>query len=95
MTFFKYPSKGFWWRLRARRWWNDRVYRLRCDLRRLLGRCERCSVSPAQLTPSCTAYAWDGKGRDPNAPIMLCADCAEEHIAYWDSVWSDYYGGLI
>ena len=28
---------------------------------------------------------------DPNADVMLCRECAEEHHAHWDSMWADYY----
>jgi len=32
---------------------------------------------------------------DPNAPIMLCRDCAAEHHENWDMVWSDFYASLM
>ncbi len=32
---------------------------------------------------------------DPNAPLMLCRDCAAEHHASWDQVWSEYRSGLL
>lgn len=31
---------------------------------------------------------------DPNAPILLCRECAEEHHANWDNIWADYYAGF-
>lgn len=91
MKLFKYPNKLFFLRIRFRNWWSVRTYRLRRNLRKLLGRCERCSAKPAELTSSGTAYVWNGKGRDPNAPILLCSECAKEHIAYWDEMWREYY----
>jgi hypothetical protein len=35
------------------------------------------------------------KPPDPNAPVPLCRDCAEEHHAYWNEMWSNYYSDLL
>ena len=32
---------------------------------------------------------------DPNAPIPLCRECAEDHHEYWDEMWSNYYSGVM
>lgn len=54
--------------------------------------CQHCGRKWAIPHSSRTAYSWDGEGEDPNAPINLCPYCAMEHHAYWDDMWSDYYG---
>lgn len=57
------------------------------------GPCEcRCLV---EWRPARTAYHWDGKGEDPNHPVLLCDDCWEEYAEYWDGMWADYYAGLL
>jgi len=38
-----------------------------------------------------TAYHWEGKGIDPNGPMICCKDMAEECAQYWDNMWSEYY----
>ena len=38
-----------------------------------------------------TAYHWDGKGIDPNGPMLLCKEMADEAAQYWDEMWSEYY----
>lgn len=55
--------------------------------------CQR--TEGVELEPSRTAYHWDGKGVDPNAPIWLCRECAKEHHEHWDGMWADYYSGLM
>ncbi len=42
-----------------------------------------------------TMYHWDGTGEDPNAPLALCRECAEEHHLNWDYTWAEYYSGLL
>ena len=37
-----------------------------------------------------TQYHWDGKGDDPNHPVLLCEDCAKEYHDYWQEMWDDY-----
>jgi len=51
-----------------------------------------CKVS---WRPAKTAYCWDGTGEDPNHPLLLCDECAAEYDEYWDSMWDDYYSGLV
>ncbi|MCK4499612.1 hypothetical protein KAU11_03895 [Candidatus Babeliales bacterium] len=46
-------------------------------------------VSWGSWQSSRTEYHWDGKGSDPNAPVMLCEECAAEHHAHWDEMWSE------
>lgn len=54
--------------------------------------CEMCGTKEG-VTPqnSRTAYAefW------LNDDNYLCASCAEEYHAEWDSRWKEYYGGLL
>lgn len=68
----------------------------------LFGGCERCGklwgVKPES---SRTAYHVEGiDGRedtpvDPNRNVRLCRTCADDHHQHWDSMWSDYYSGLL
>lgn len=52
--------------------------------------CEHCaSTEGVQLECSRTAYYWDGTGPDPNRHVALCRDCASDHHAYWDDMWSN------
>jgi hypothetical protein len=56
-----------------------------------------------QLRSSCTSYEpprltlWDlllldGEDPpDPNAPLLLCEGCAEDHYAFWNEMWDGYY----
>lgn len=46
-----------------------------------------------KMWPSRTAYYWDGKGDNPNAPVPLCEDCGKEHDEYWAEMWSYANGG--
>ncbi len=50
-----------------------------------------CDAADIALTPSRTAYGWDGYGPDPNRGLWLCRKCAESHHAYWDDMWGDYW----
>jgi len=42
-----------------------------------------------------TAYHWDGKGIDPNGPMLLCKEMAKECQQYWDDMWSEYYSQVL
>jgi len=68
-------------------------------LGRVLGECEVCGTTEGvQLECSRTAYHYEGKldeAEDPNRQVALCRPHAEEHREHWDSMWADYYGGLI
>jgi hypothetical protein len=58
--------------------------------------CAQCGTNKhVRLEPSRTQYHWDGEGEDPNADVPLCPPCAEEHRAYWNERWEEYYGGLL
>lgn len=103
MSAFKYVDDGS-----ARRWfgeWGQGWFELvrvkeRSQAFRDLGgcgdrlSCERCwwGGEGLELEPSRTMYP---DGSNSNAPLLLCRGCAEEHHEYWDSVWKDYYGGLL
>lgn len=70
-------------------------FKTRCLVALQLARdaCVHCgSRDGVQLEDSRTHYIWDGEDEDPNAPISLCRDCANEHHEYWDGQWRDYYG---
>jgi hypothetical protein len=67
-------------------------------LREALGLNKTCSYCkrsasdvPVRLHNSRTAYAWDGIGENPNADVLLCAECADAYNAYWDDMWREYY----
>ena len=67
------------------------------------GACSRCGETKGvKLEDSCTAYApepltlWtavvhEDKPPDPNAPLLLCRECAEQHHHYWEGMWDEYY----
>ncbi len=61
--------------------------------------CMRCAATDGvAVENSRTQYPFDGELNskdDPNASIPLCRDCAKEHHEYWDSMWADYYNGLL
>lgn len=64
----------------------------------LMGRirwCIYCGDRPATLESSRTAYAWNGKGKDPNSSRWLCAPCAKAHHEHWDAMWQEYHSGLL
>lgn len=42
-----------------------------------------------------TQYYWDGKGLDPNGPILICKAGADECIKYWDDMWNEYYSSVM
>lgn len=53
-------------------------------------KCKYCgSEEGVCLESARTAYHWDGKGEDPNAPVPLCRPCAKEHHDHWDDMWSN------
>ena len=35
----------------------------------------------------------DPEDEHRNRPQAYCRDCAEEHHAYWDDMWDEYYSG--
>ena len=47
------------------------------------------------MESSRTMYHWSTQENDPNHPLPLCRECAEEHHEQWDDQWADYYGGLL
>lgn len=67
-----------------------------CPLGPTTEACIRCGTHEGvQMEPSRTAYSWDGRGKDPNENVPFCRDCAEEHHAYWDEMWNDYYSSRL
>jgi hypothetical protein len=67
----------------------------RCDTS---PRCERCGCDMPyehELIPSMTAYHWDGSGPDPNRPLRLCPECADEHVDHMEWLWAEHYRGLL
>jgi len=70
------------------------------------GHCEYCGCPYGVfLEDSRTAYEYPDRTRyqiiadiqlpDPNAPLALCRDCAEEHHEFWDDMWTEYYSGRL
>ncbi len=61
--------------------------------------CLECdSTVGVQMESARTVYHFEGEVGsvdDPNRPIPLCRGCARNHHDYWDSMWADYYGGLL
>lgn len=61
--------------------------------------CQRCgTLWGLKLAGSCTSYHWEGKEEDPdnpNAPVLLCPRCTEDHYDYWDDMWQEYYQGRL
>lgn len=61
--------------------------------------CLRCGGTLGiEMESSRTQYHFEGdwdSEDNPNKDIPLCRPCAKEHHADWDSMWSDYYGGLL
>jgi hypothetical protein len=54
--------------------------------------CECCgSREGVRWEDSRTMYHHEPGEPDPNAPLLLCRDCAEEHHAMWDERWQEYY----
>lgn len=55
--------------------------------------CAHCGATEGvTMESSRTNYSWDGKGKDPNAPIPLCRPCAVEHHQNWDDMWAQVNG---
>lgn len=74
------------WKVRWSRFRHHTLPRLKHDL---FGACLGCGAwRGVELECSRTAYHWDGKGRNPNAPIRLCRTCAADHHSYWDEMWA-------
>ena len=92
------------WQLRSLKW---KVYwRLVGGLTKfshiVFDGCESCgSLWKVKPESSRTWYHVEGiDGRentpvDPNRQVRLCRTCAEEHHQHWDSMWSEYYSGLL
>lgn len=70
------------------------------------GSCECCGATEGvKYEDSRTAYDTTPIDRydlilkmdepDPNAPVELCRDCAEDHKAYWDEMWSYVYSSCM
>ena len=78
------PWRSLWWR------WQVFLLGFKLIFREVFARCQNCGDRGTKLEDSRTAYVWDGKGKDPNAPIRLCATCAIEHHTYWDDIWTQY-----
>jgi len=98
-------NEPFQWRLHKVRWkiyWRA-VVSLWVTLSKVLFEgCEHCgAVRGVELESSRTMYHWENyHGRedtpaDPNRRVRLCRDCAAEHHQHWDSMWDDYYSGLL
>lgn len=51
--------------------------------------CEQCG-EPGHEVRAMTAYDWDGKGEDPNRPLMLCLGCEMDYVEHWQSQWDEY-----
>jgi hypothetical protein len=63
-------------------------------------KCENpeCTRTDARVIPSMTAYAWDGKGENPNHDPVLCGECADDYRRQFNPfrvqptmTWDEYY----
>lgn len=55
--------------------------------------CAHCDTTEGvKMHSSRTNYGWDGKGKDPNAPVPLCDPCAKIHHENWDDLWLEVNG---
>lgn len=56
-------------------------------------KCENpeCARTDARVIPCMTAYAWDGKGENPNRDPVLCGGCADDYRKHWQEMWDEYY----
>lgn len=43
---------------------------------------------------SMTAYYWDGKGKNPNAPVVSCDPCYTDYSDYWKDMWNEYWSSV-
>jgi len=64
------------------------------------GYCEQCkhddgSERWGKRAPVMTAYEWDGKGKDPNLPPILCDEHMEMWCEHWTEMWNEYYSDRI
>lgn len=51
-----------------------------------------------EMESSRTQYHFKGEiggPDDPNRPIPLCRECAEEHHQHWNDMWAEYHNGLL
>ena len=69
---------------------------------RSIPRCEKCTVVFHRTTffglsyeESRTMYHWNGEGKDPNAHLLLCSECAILHHEFWDDMWDQYNAGRL
>lgn len=66
--------------------------------------CHCGSREGVRMEPSYTAYwsppptrfdlALEERPLDPNRDRPYCRPCAEDHKAFWDEQWKEYYGNL-
>ena len=56
------------------------------------GPCEQTNV---RLVCARTMYPATEEDPHPNQSLWLCPRCAEAYHGHWDSMWSEYYGGLL
>ncbi|MGE0493241.1 MAG: hypothetical protein AB7S38_28795 [Vulcanimicrobiota bacterium] len=60
------------------------------------GPCRRCEEVGDQadlvIPPPMTAYIWDGHGRDPNHPGLMCRECASDYLRDWADTWEETDG---
>ena len=68
------------------------------------GCCEFCehfgreNTEGVEWVGSMTRYHWDIDKeplRDPNRPLFLCPGCAQDYVENMESMWHDYYNGLM
>jgi hypothetical protein len=58
--------------------------------------CPLCKNSMADIIyfPK-SQYYWNGKGKDPNGPMLMCKEYAMESNWYWKEMWEEYYSGRL
>ena len=59
-----------------------------------VGGCEQCQCPTAHFWTGRTMYDisqtdLETEG-DPNGPVYLCQQCAQEFNDYWDEMWNEY-----
>ena len=63
-----------------------------------LRNCERCNIDSRLVIdcPSMTLYdARCFPGEDPNRDLILCPDCAQEHLELMNDQWAGYHSALL
>lgn len=68
---------------------------LNLPLPRCEGQGHACGRPVLYLTPNMTAYPWDGTGEDPNQAPLLCPECSDEYVAFWQEQWDEYHRGCM